>query len=159
MKGSLQEPSKQVLKLVHAVAWPHCQSKSMVSVWRNYHSGIAFLSDIIFLSHLYHHFVELHSNLNMLCHVQKVNLYQSDITELETSQLSYYQNAAKISTEHLLQQLTGETLSPSAIQTNMAIADDAAQGFWVKGQVAYFDAKVFNPTAKVYLTQSLNTPH
>ena len=66
MKGWLQEPSKQVLMLVHVVGWPHCQLKSMVSVWRNYHSGIAFISDIIFLSHLYNHFVELHSNLNML---------------------------------------------------------------------------------------------
>ena len=35
----------------------------------------------------------------------------------------------------------------------------AAQGLWVKVQVAYLNVKVFNPTAKFYLTQSLNTAH
>ena len=35
----------------------------------------------------------------------------------------------------------------------------AAQGLWVKGQVAYLNVKVFNPVAKFYLTQSLNTAH
>ena len=64
-------------------------------------------------------FVEMHSRLNMLCHVQKVDLCQS----------------------------------------NEARVDVAARGFCVKGKVAYFDVKVFNSIAKVYLTQSLNTAH
>lgn len=46
-------------------------------------------------------FVEVLSILNMLCHIQKVDLCQSDIMKLETSQLSYYRNAAKMSQKSL----------------------------------------------------------
>ena len=87
---------KRVSNLVHQVSWTHCRPKNMVYVWTKKHYGIAYISDIIFPSNVYHHFVflELHSSLNMLCHVQKVYLCQSGITKLETSQLSYYPNAA-----------------------------------------------------------------
>ena len=37
--------------------------------------------------------------------------------------------------------------------------DVAARGFWVKGQMAFFDITVFNPTAKTYLVQNLNNAH
>ena len=65
-----------------------------------------------------------------------------------------------VSKEPTLQQLTGEELPKSTIQSNEARVDVAARGFWIKGQVAYFDVKVFiNPTAKVYLSQSLKAAH
>ena len=86
----------RVSKLVDQVGWTHCRPKIMVYVWTKNHYGIAYISDIIFPSNAYHHFVflELHSSLNMLCHVQKVYLCQSGITKLETSQLNCYPNAA-----------------------------------------------------------------
>ena len=37
--------------------------------------------------------------------------------------------------------------------------DIAARGVWVKGQMAYFDVRVFNPTAKSYLNSDLTTAH
>ena len=49
-----------------------------------------------------------------------------------------------VSTDPVLQQPTGETLPPSAVQSNEARIDVAARRFWVKGQVAYFNVKVFN---------------
>ena len=64
-----------------------------------------------------------------------------------------------VSTEPVLQQPTDETLPPSTIRLYEAHVDVAGRGFWVNRQVAYFDVKVFNSTAKVYLTQSLNTAH
>ena len=64
-----------------------------------------------------------------------------------------------VATEPVLQPLTGESLPRSSITSDEARVDVAARGFWVKGQVAYFDVKVFNPTAKVHLAQSLNSAH
>ena len=64
-----------------------------------------------------------------------------------------------VSTEPILQDITGEMLPPSTIQSDDARVDVAARGFWVKGQVAYFDVKVFNPTAKTYLSQTLKAAH
>jgi len=61
--------------------------------------------------------------------------------------------------EPILQEVTGEILPASSITTNEARVDVAARGFWVKGQMAYFDVKVFNPTAKSYLNQSLKAAH
>ena len=69
-----------------------------------------------------------------------------------------------VATEPILQEITGEKLPPSTIQSDDARVDVAARGFWVKGQVAYFDVKVFiayfdvkvfNPTAKTSLTRPL----
>ena len=51
-----------------------------------------------------------------------------------------------VSPEPALQQPTGKTLSQSAIQSNETCLDVANRGFWVKGHVAHFDVKVFNPT-------------
>ena len=59
----------------------------------------------------------------------------------------------------MLQEVSGEILPSSSIITNEAHLDVAARGFWVKGQMAYFDVKVFNPTAKTYLNQSLKAAH
>ena len=64
-----------------------------------------------------------------------------------------------VAVEPVLQEVTGEDLPPSAIKSDEARVDVAARGFWVKGQVAYLDVKVFNPTAKTYLTQTLQASH
>lgn len=52
-------------------------------------------------------------------------------------------------TEPVLQPLTGETIFPqSAITTDDARIDVKSDGFWSCGQQsAYFDVRIFNPTA------------
>ena len=64
-----------------------------------------------------------------------------------------------VSIEPELQNVTGERLEQASTNVNNARVDVAARGFWVRGQMAYFDIKVFNPTAKVYLNQSLKAAH
>eukprot|EP00794_Sanderia_malayensis_P010729 gene10729-biopygen8577 len=58
-----------------------------------------------------------------------------------------------------LQELTGESLPPSTIRTDEARVDVATRRFRTKGQVAYFDVKVFNSTAKVHMAKSLTAAH
>ena len=50
-----------------------------------------------------------------------------------------------------------KTLHPrSAIRENDARSDVRAEGFWsCRQQQAYFDIKVFNPTASAYRSKSL----
>ena len=58
--------------------------------------------------------------------------------------------------EPILTPLTGETFpQASTATTDEARVDIAARGVWVKGQMALFDVRVFNPIAKVYLTSDL----
>ena len=40
-----------------------------------------------------------------------------------------------------------------------ARVDVAARGFWIKGQKAFMDVRVFNPLAKTYLSGSLEAAH
>ena len=59
--------------------------------------------------------------------------------------------------EPTLQQLTGESLHErTANITNDARVDIAARGFWISGQRAFFDIRVFNPMARRYESQELN---
>ena len=84
---------------VGASSWlPILLLKRYVSCRTNSHSGTAYTSDTIFHSNEYHNFVfvAVHSGLNMLIHVQMVDLRQSDITKLETLELSLYLNTAEI---------------------------------------------------------------
>ena len=55
--------------------------------------------------------------------------------------------------------MTGETFPASAIKTDEARVDVAASGVWTKGQMAFFDVRVFNPTAKSYQNSDLHTAH
>ena len=64
-----------------------------------------------------------------------------------------------VSVEPVLQPLTGETLPSSSNKSDEARVDIAARVFWVKGQKAYFDVRVFNPTAKTYRNQGLSSIH
>ena len=55
-----------------------------------------------------------------------------------------------------MQQLAGEILHPSTITGNEARLDICARGFCQAGQMAFFDVKVFNPTAKSYVYQEIS---
>jgi len=56
--------------------------------------------------------------------------------------------------EPTLQPLVGtETLPKSTNTSREARLDVSARGFWVTGQKAFFDVRVFNPLAKRYATQ------
>ena len=61
-----------------------------------------------------------------------------------------------IRVEPQLQQLTGEILHPSTVNGNEARLDICARGFWQTGQMAFFDIRVFNPTAKRYVNQEIS---
>ena len=62
--------------------------------------------------------------------------------------------------EPTLTPLTGERLTyKSAIKTDGSRTDVAVKDFWVKGQLAYADIRVFNPLAKSHLNQSLQAEH
>ena len=56
--------------------------------------------------------------------------------------------------EPTLQQLAGELLHErTANITDVAPVDIAARGFWISGQRAFFDIRVFNPMAQRYGNQ------
>ena len=61
-----------------------------------------------------------------------------------------------IQIEPQLQEITGEILQPSTITGNEARLDICARGFWQAGQMAFFDVRVFNPTAKRYVNQEIS---
>ena len=51
--------------------------------------------------------------------------------------------------------VTGENFSKTANTRNEARLDIRSRRFWVKGQQAFFDIKVFDPNAKRYLNSAL----
>ena len=52
-----------------------------------------------------------------------------------------------------LQPLVGvENLLASSVKSDEARLDVSARGFWVTGQKAFFDIRVFNPLAKRYVS-------
>ena len=56
-----------------------------------------------------------------------------------------------------LQQLTGEILDEKmANEADDARLDISVRGFWIAGQMAFFDVRVFNPNAKRYANQELS---
>ena len=62
-----------------------------------------------------------------------------------------------VEVEPHLETLTGEMISSSVNSSDEARLDFSARGFWQKGQKAFFDVRVFNPFAKYYLNQKLDT--
>jgi len=62
-----------------------------------------------------------------------------------------------VAIEPMLEPITGERLNKGAITTDNARADISAGGFWVRGQRAFFDVKVFNAYALRYTAQSLKS--
>ena len=58
--------------------------------------------------------------------------------------------------EPQLQSLSGEVFAEASTNvSDQARADISARSFWLKGQVAFFDVRVFNPIAKRYDNQTL----
>ena len=58
--------------------------------------------------------------------------------------------------EPQLQPLSGEKFSKkTSNKLDQARVNISAYGFWLTGQVAFFDVRVFNPTAKQYVNQEL----
>lgn len=55
-----------------------------------------------------------------------------------------------VAVEPILEDLNGEVLPRSSNQSNDARVDVSARGFWVAGQKAFLDVRVFNPLAKRY---------
>ena len=67
---------------------------------------------------------------------------------------------SQVSVEPTLTPLTGEEFrQASVIKTDNARADICARSFWIKGQTAYCDVRVFNPLANCYMNQSLSAAH
>ena len=65
-----------------------------------------------------------------------------------------------VETEPKLNPVTGENfVLKTANTSDEARVDVSARSFWVRGQKAFFDVRIFNPTAKCYSTQSLNATH
>ena len=65
-----------------------------------------------------------------------------------------------VGTEPQLNPVTGETFShKTANTTDDASVDVSARGFWVRGQKAFFDVRIFDPTAKSYSAQILSAAH
>ena len=58
--------------------------------------------------------------------------------------------------EPQLQPLSGEKFSEKTSNiSDQARVDISARGFWLTGEVAFFDVRVFNPTTKRYVNQEL----
>ena len=63
-----------------------------------------------------------------------------------------------VSSEPRLQPLNGETFSlASTNRDDAARVDVSADGFWCRGQRAYFDVRIFNPNAPSYIHQKIGT--
>eukprot|EP00794_Sanderia_malayensis_P006714 gene6714-biopygen5489 len=58
--------------------------------------------------------------------------------------------------EPALQPLTGEAFNSNVNISDEARSDISARGFWQTGQVAFFDIRVFNPTANRYCSQEIS---
>ena len=64
--------------------------------------------------------------------------------------------ACDVRIEPPLQPLTGEVLQETANRDIDARLDVAARDFWQRGEMAFFDVRIFNPFAKTYLNQKLD---
>ena len=59
--------------------------------------------------------------------------------------------------EPALQPLTGENLPPGSNTEEGARLDVAARSFWQRGEMAFFDVRIFNPFAKSHIKTKLET--
>ena len=80
--------------------------------------------------------------------------------ELRDTLANMVQEVCKdVKVEPDLEPITGEQLNAGAICSDGARSDISARGFWVKGQRAFFDIRVFNPNAQRYSTQSVKSSY
>ena len=61
-----------------------------------------------------------------------------------------------VQAEPQLQLWTGEPFAPSTVTGNEIRLDVCARGFWQGSQMAFFDVRVFNPSARRYAKQELS---
>ena len=67
---------------------------------------------------------------------------------------------SNVEKEPLLQPLSGEVFKYSTTNTrDNARLDLSAEGFWTRGERAFFDVRVFDPVAPSYIDQRLQTAH
>ena len=82
-----------------------------------------------------------------------VTLRHNEVRDMTGEML--HEVCRNVSIEPALQPLTGENLNRSAITSNESRVDVSALDFWVRGQQAFFDVRVFNPFAKRHAKKSL----
>ena len=86
------------------------------------------------------------------------SIRHNDLRDITTSLMK--EISRDVAVEPTLQPLSGETLQPqSAIRDDNAHSDIRAEGFWSGQQQAFFDVKVFNPSAASYRKKSLQTTY
>ena len=87
-----------------------------------------------------------------------VNIRHNDLRDFTAEALNEVCN--DVSVEPLLAPCTGETFTyKSAITEDFARLDVSARGFWIKGNRAFCDVRVFNPLAPTYRNQTLKAAH
>ena len=80
----------------------------------------------------------------------------SEIRDLTANLLS--EVCYNVTSEPKLQPLTGETFSlASTNREDAARVDVSADGFWCRGQRAFFDVRIFNPNAPSYIHQKIKS--
>ena len=83
-----------------------------------------------------------------------ISLHHNQIRDLTANLLKIISHDVLIKLR--LPQLTGESLNEKTANiTDEARVDIAARGFWIYGQRAFFDIRVFNPMARRYGSQEL----
>ena len=80
-----------------------------------------------------------------------VIIRHNNLRDLIAEQLQEVCHDVKI--EPQLEQITGEVINGNI--SAEARSDISARGFWVKGQIAFFDIRVFDPNARRYATRNL----
>ena len=87
-----------------------------------------------------------------------ISLRHNELRDFTAKLLDECHSNVKI--EPALTPLSGESFDyATTILTDEARVDIAARGVWVKGQMALFDVRVFNPIAKAYLTSDLSAAY
>ena len=101
--------------------------------------------------------VEQNSTSNMLSPAIKGGFISLRHNHLRKITATLLKEVCKgIPVEPQLQELTAEILRPSTIAGNETRLDICATGFWEAGQMAFFDVRVFNPTATRYVNQEIS---
>ena len=94
-----------------------------------------------------------------MCKSGFISIRHNEVRDLVTAEI-LSEVCKDVEIEPQLQPLTEEILcNKSTIMDENARVDVAARGFWIKGQKAFMDVRVFNPLAKTYLSGSLEAAH
>ena len=87
-----------------------------------------------------------------------VSLRHNDVRRITAELLN--EVCIDVKEEPLLQEITGEIFNFKSTNTDKdARVDVSARNFWMRGQKAFCDVRVFNPLAKCYRTKTLDSIH